>query len=174
MSTPVEIPNPNVTQPPKQPQVVVQDGVCYYPLRDEWSPAWISTQLPANLASPKSEGLDLTTKDIPVPPSFTNVERRNLPSASSRDRASSWGAAPPPTPVPSVNYLEFDLEAVQQVLVANNPTPLASQYYREDNLFLIFDSIANEFIQYTRLRPASTQAELDACIHFLLNIQWAF
>ncbi|KNZ64461.1 hypothetical protein VP01_10267g1, partial [Puccinia sorghi] len=99
---------------------------------------------------------------------------RNLASASSRDRASSWGAAPPPTTVPSVNYLEFDLEAVQGVLVADNRTPLASQYYREDNFFLIFDSLTNEFIQYTRLHPASTQAELNARIHFFLNLQWAF
>ncbi|KNZ49746.1 hypothetical protein VP01_4819g1 [Puccinia sorghi] len=44
----------------------------------------------------------------------------------------------------------------------------------KDDLFLIFDSIANEFIQYTRLHPASTQAELDARIHFFLNLQWAF
>ncbi|KNZ51923.1 hypothetical protein VP01_3762g2 [Puccinia sorghi] len=126
MSTPVEIPNPNITQPPKQPKVFVQDGVRYYPLRDEWSPAWINTQLPANLASPKSEGLESTTEYMPVPPSFTNFKRRNLPSASSHNRASSLGAAPPPTPVPSVNYLKFDLEAVQQVLVADNPTPFAS------------------------------------------------
>ena len=60
------------------------------------------------------------------------------------------------------------------MLVADNPTPLVSQYYQEANLFYIFESVANEFINYTRLHPASTQAELDARVMLFMNLQWAF
>ncbi|KNZ43750.1 hypothetical protein VP01_990g8 [Puccinia sorghi] len=47
-------------------------------------------------------------------------------------------------------------------------------YYQEADLFHVFDSIAQDFIDYTRLHPASTQAELDARVTFFMNLQWAF
>ncbi|KNZ47212.1 hypothetical protein VP01_65g13, partial [Puccinia sorghi] len=115
MLNPVEIPNPKISQPPKRPKVVNQDGIRYYPLLGEWSPVWVpNTQPPANPTSPKSDESDPPVEDIPVPqilPSFAKVEIRNPPSASSGDCASSWGGTPPPTPILSINYLEFYLEA---------------------------------------------------------------
>lgn len=160
----------------------------YYPSRDEWSPIWAETKLPnvhgvgsknlqaTNATHPVDGGPDplAVINDIPVP-SFAELERDETGSNNSSNNIRT---TPPPTPAPSptipTNYLELDMESVRRVLVADNPTPLASQYYQEADLFYVFDSIANDFINYTRLHPASTQAELDARVTFFMNLQWAF
>ncbi|KNZ64415.1 hypothetical protein VP01_10317g1, partial [Puccinia sorghi] len=125
---------------------------------------------------PDHKGPDPTpvVNDIPVP-SFAKFKREGTNSNNSSNKLR---ATPPPTPVltPTIltNILELNMESVRQVLVADNPTPLASQYYQEADLFYVFNSVANNFIQYTQLHPASTQAKLDAHVTFFMNLQWAF
>ncbi|KNZ60732.1 hypothetical protein VP01_1508g1 [Puccinia sorghi] len=101
MLTPVEITNPNITQPPNQPKDVNQE--------------WYLLLSPLMRMVPYSQkqwiGFDPIIEGIPVPPilpSFAEFKRRNPASASSSDSASSWGAAPPLTPIHSMTEMRKD------------------------------------------------------------------
>ncbi|KNZ48871.1 putative signal peptide protein [Puccinia sorghi] len=142
-------------------------------LSHKWSLIWVPTKLPALKWVTQANDSIQPISNVPSPnptinniwvPSFAKFERRETPSAYSAS-ASSTAISPPPNPAPNpTSYLNLETNAVCRVLIADNLTPLASQYYQEANLFSVFDSITNKFIYYTRLHPASTQAKLARCV----------
>ena len=52
--------------------------------------------------------------------------------------------------------------------------PYGTQVYNEEDLLLLFQNIAREFIQLCTEFPASTLQEIEARIQFFRNLQWVF